>query len=119
MSREWGLGLLATTLLVGCGSKFNDFCELKNQCERGNDKDKSACVIDLENDKQLADNYGCGDKVDDYWKLYYEEREGAWGCVDGEYQADTTEAEAVQISAAYADIWQCVDSESAIDFDGD
>ncbi len=52
-------------LAVGCrGHEYGDYCDKLKSCLGGNDKDKEACVDNLEGEEDMAEDYGCNDQFD-------------------------------------------------------
>ncbi|AKT37870.1 hypothetical protein [Chondromyces crocatus] len=58
------LALLLVSTGVGCGRGYSAFCEEMMDCQRGNDADIEACIIELERQEEIASIYGCDDDWD-------------------------------------------------------
>jgi hypothetical protein len=71
--------------LVGCGSEFTDYCDKRNSCYGGNDKDKNACVAEREAEKSEAEAYDCGDA----FKAYADCRNTSSSCQNGSFTSGT------------------------------
>jgi hypothetical protein len=73
-------------LAVGCrGHEYGDYCDKQKSCEGGNDKDKDACVDQLEGEEDIADDYDCGDQFDKVTKCLKDNSV----CTDGVYSEGT------------------------------
>ena len=59
------LGVLLVS--VSCSGKFGDYCDKDKNCGGGNDNDRDACVAGAKAQEDVADDYDCGDKFDDYF----------------------------------------------------
>ncbi|HQY59792.1 MAG: hypothetical protein IPF92_27745 [Myxococcales bacterium] len=66
----WLGGVLALVALAGlgalpaCSSSFTDFCDKAQGCIGGNDKDRAACVAQVDEQKNEASAYGCSTEFD-------------------------------------------------------
>jgi len=51
--------------VMGCGNSIGEYCEKWADCEGGNEKDQTACEVELEGDAEVADVYECSSEWDD------------------------------------------------------
>lgn len=60
------VGLFVAGASAGCHSTYKDYCEQKQQCEGGNDKDIDACIEEWRAQEDIASAYDCTDAYDKY-----------------------------------------------------
>ncbi len=81
--------LLVGGASVGCHSTYKDYCEQKQQCEGGNDKDIDACIEEARAQEDVASAYDCTDAYDKYADCY--KVKGA--CKNGKFDLSACSAE--------------------------
>lgn len=68
--KNWStlIGLVSVSVaLMGCQSRFKDFCTQSMDCQRGNDQDIDACIAEAEAQEAKAAAYDCSADFDSYF----------------------------------------------------
>jgi hypothetical protein len=73
---------LAVVLLPACSAVYADYCDKRNECLRGNDKDLDACRAITAGEEKAASTYGCVDSFDNFYEC-----RGTGVCANGDFKA--------------------------------
>lgn len=68
--KNWStlIGLVSVSVaMLGCQSRFKDFCTQSMDCARGNDADIDACIAEAEAQESRAAAYDCSADFDSYF----------------------------------------------------
>ena len=88
--------LLALSIAsVGCHSTYYSYCESRQQCEGGNDKDIDACVQSAQGEEDVASAYDCSDAFDKYVDCF----KAKGSCKNGNYDLSGCSSEAQAYSS--------------------
>jgi hypothetical protein len=83
--------LILPLLAAACGNPHSAVCEHAQACGRGSDREREACIADLDEREQVADVYGCGDIYSTYIECIDEfgvcDNDGNLGGCDGQHDA--------------------------------
>ncbi len=105
MRTTWTFALLLGATLLGCGSRFEAYCEDRNDCLDGNDEDKQACIESNEGSADAIGAYGCEEEYDEVFECIEDKSD----CNDGVYGL-----EAGDCDDEAEDLADCVDDNSDI-----
>ncbi|MBI4705815.1 MAG: hypothetical protein HY744_32375 [Deltaproteobacteria bacterium] len=61
------VGMLAACAVVAC-NKYGTYCQDAEDCVGGNDADIDACVVDSNEQEDVASAYGCSEEFDALWE---------------------------------------------------
>ena len=100
-----GLALCAAALfLAGCPGRAVEWCDLQCDCEHCSEHEYEKCVIDVNEQLDVADAYGCTDQADRLYECAMDEGH----CANDHWVTDD------YCGGDWTDTLQCIDINSSI-----